>query len=164
MYKALVNETSLDISLDGDEVIMNENIFEWDMVKISEQSYHIIHNNKSYRAELISVNRDEKTVDLKINGKKFSVSVKDKMDLLLERLGMDKLVSAEIKDIKAPMPGLVLDVLVNEGDEVKKGDQVMVLEAMKMENVLKSPGDGTVKSIKVKKGDGVEKNQVMILF
>ena len=164
MYKALVNETSLDISLDGDEVKINENIFEWDMVKISEQSYHIIHNNKSYRAELISVNRDEKTVDLKINGKKFSVSVKDKMDLLLERLGMDKLVSAEIKDIKAPMPGLVLDVLVNEGDEVKKGDQVMVLEAMKMENVLKSPGDGTVKSIKVKKGDGVEKNQVMILF
>jgi len=164
MYKALVNDTSLDIAFDGEEVRINEEIFEWDMVKISDQSYHIIHNNLSYRAELISVDIETKSITLKINGKKYSVEIKDKLDLLLERLGMDKLASAEITDIKAPMPGLVLDILVSEGDEVKKGDQVMVLEAMKMENVLKSPGDGTVKSIKVKKGDGVEKNEVMILF
>jgi len=164
MYKALVNDTSLDIAFDGDDIKINDEAFEWDMVKISEQSYHIIHKNQSYRAELVSVNTAEKTVTLKINGKKYEVQVKDKLDLLLERLGMDKLASAEITDIKAPMPGLVLDILINEGDEVKKGDQVMVLEAMKMENVLKSPGEGIVKSIKVKKGDGVEKNEVMILF
>jgi biotin carboxyl carrier protein len=62
------------------------------------------------------------------------------------------------------MPGLVLSVLVKEGDEVKKGDNLFVLEAMKMENIIKSPADVTIKSIKIKASDKVEKNQVLIQF
>jgi len=164
MYKAIVNEKAHEIVLDKDQITIDGNPFEWDMVEIGKQSFHIIHKDKSYRAEVLSFDREAKSITLRINGNKYTVDVKDKLDLLLERLGMDKLASNEVKDIKAPMPGLVLDILVKEGDEVKKGDQIMILEAMKMENVLKSPGDGTVKTIKVKKGDGVEKNQVMILF
>jgi biotin carboxyl carrier protein len=77
---------------------------------------------------------------------------------------MNNLNSQAAKEIKAPMPGLIFDIKVKEGDEVKKGDAVLILEAMKMENILKSPGDGTVKSIKIKKGQSVEKNQVLIQF
>ena len=62
------------------------------------------------------------------------------------------------------MPGLVLKVLVNEGQEFKKGDNLLVLEAMKMENILKAPVDGTVKGIKIKAGDKVEKNEVLLLL
>ncbi|MEP2771713.1 MAG: biotin/lipoyl-containing protein [Fulvivirga sp.] len=164
MYKTIVNEQAMEIAFENEVIKIDGDTYEWDMVEIGNKSFHVIHKNKSYRAEVLAFNKQEKTLTVRINGSKYNVEVKDKLDLLLERLGMDKLAANEVKDIKAPMPGLVLDILVNEGDEVKKGDQVMILEAMKMENVLKSPGDGTVKSIKVKKGEGVDKNQVMILF
>jgi biotin carboxyl carrier protein len=74
------------------------------------------------------------------------------------------MTSASVSEIKAPMPGLVLNIMVQEGDEVKKGDNLMILEAMKMENSIKSPIDGTVKNLKVATGDKLEKNQVMITF
>jgi biotin carboxyl carrier protein len=62
------------------------------------------------------------------------------------------------------MPGMVLNVLVNEGQTVKKGDALLVLEAMKMENILKSPAEGTIKKITAVKGTAVEKNQILIQF
>jgi biotin carboxyl carrier protein len=92
------------------------------------------------------------------------VQLEDEHDQLLKQLGFDKLASGKVADIKAPMPGLVLKILVNQGDEVKKGDNLLVLEAMKMENILKSPVDGIVHTIKVLASDKVEKNQVMITF
>ena len=86
------------------------------------------------------------------------------MDELLEKLGMNKTSSSAIQDIKAPMPGLMIDIKVQEGHEVKIGDPLIILEAMKMENVIKSPREGTIKSIMVKKGQSVEKNQILIKF
>ena len=67
-----------------------------------------------------------------------------------------------INDIKAPMPGLILEVNVEEGAEVQEGDYLLVLEAMKMENTLTAPRDGVVKSVSIKKGETVEKNQLLI--
>jgi len=77
---------------------------------------------------------------------------------------LDSLASKKVNDIKAPMPGMVLNILVTEGQEVKKGDPLIVLEAMKMENILKSPTDGTIKKIAITKGIAVEKNQLLIQF
>lgn len=77
---------------------------------------------------------------------------------------MDNLNSNKVLEMKAPMPGMVLKVLVNAGDEVKKGDNLLILEAMKMENILKSTTDGTVSKVLVKQGDKVEKNQILIQF
>lgn len=93
-----------------------------------------------------------------------TLQLKDKNDMLLEKLGMNVASLSALKDIKAPMPGLILDLKVKEGDEVKKGDVVLILEAMKMENIIKAPGDGKVKSVKVNLKDSVEKNQVLIQF
>ena len=62
------------------------------------------------------------------------------------------------------MPGVVVDIVVGVGDSVVKDDPLVVLEAMKMENMLKSPSDGVVKSINIKKGDTVEKNRILINF
>ena len=86
------------------------------------------------------------------------------MDVLLEQMGIDMAAANVVNDLKAPMPGLVLEIPVSVGQEIKKGDQLIILEAMKMENVLKAVGDGVVKSIEVGKGDSVEKNQVLIKF
>jgi biotin carboxyl carrier protein len=164
MFKAKINSNSYDVKFEKSEAFLNEKIFDWDITKTGDRGYHIISNNTSYRAEIINIDKQLKTVLLKLNGKKIEVSLKDKFDLLLEKLGMDTVVTAKVNDIKAPMPGLIIEIQIKEGDEVKKGDPIMILEAMKMENILKSPGDGIVKSIKVKKGDSVEKNHILVLF
>ena len=85
------------------------------------------------------------------------------MDLLLEKLGIDNAATQGKNDVKAPMPGLILDVLVDIGDEVKKGTPLLILEAMKMENIIKSPGDGLVSDVLVKVGASVEKNHTLLL-
>jgi biotin carboxyl carrier protein len=79
-------------------------------------------------------------------------------------MGMTNTSSVKVNNVKAPMPGLIISLKVADGDEVKQGDPLLILEAMKMENILKSPGDGKVKSVKVKMGDSVEKNQILIEF
>lgn len=138
--------------------------FSWDVIEVKEGSYHVLKNNRSYTVEVIRMDKAEKTLTISVNGNKYQLNVKDKFDELLKSLGMDNMNSSKVNEIKAPMPGLVLDIRVAEGDVVKKGDPIIVLEAMKMENILKSPADGTIKKINVKKGVAVEKNQVLINF
>jgi biotin carboxyl carrier protein len=138
--------------------------FEWDVIEVKNGSFHILKNHKSYNLEVIKADAAEKTFLVSVNGNKYQLDVKDKFDELLKSLGFDNLNAKKVNEIKAPMPGLVLDVRVSVGDTVKKGDPIIVLEAMKMENIIKSPTDGVVSKINVKKGVAVEKNQVLINF
>jgi biotin carboxyl carrier protein len=124
----------------------------------------VIKNHKSYTVELLKAHPDEKNFFIKVNGKKFKFAVKDKYDELLKSLGMDNLTTTKVANLKAPMPGLVINIDVEVGQTVQKGDALLILEAMKMENVIKSPTDGIIKNILVKKGDAVEKNQVLLNF
>ena len=121
-------------------------------------------NGDTFTARLQDINRDEKTVTLYLNGKKLEVKLKEPLDDLLQSMGLDKLASAKVSAVKAPMPGLVLSVLVEPGQTVKKGDRLLVLEAMKMENIIKAGGDGMVGQILVDKGQAVDKNQTLIEF
>ena len=107
---------------------------------------------------------DPKLLDVFLNGIHYPVRIKDRTDLLLEEMGMDMGASDAAADLKAPMPGLVLDVLVATGDTVSKGAPLLVLEAMKMENMIKATADATVEAINVSTGDTVEKDQLMITF
>lgn len=115
---------------------------------------------KMYKIDNIS--RDSKEITFSLNGTFLTASVKDGQDLLLEKLGFKSELEASIGDLKAPMPGKILDILVNEGTEVALGDPVMILEAMKMENELKAPADGILETLHVEKGDNVEKNQLLL--
>ncbi|MGK7392156.1 MAG: acetyl-CoA carboxylase biotin carboxyl carrier protein subunit [Candidatus Cyclobacteriaceae bacterium M2_1C_046] len=163
MYQVLINEkVKKEITFEEEEILVDNQKLDWDLQKVNENEYHLLYKNKSYRVEIRK--EEEKTYSVKINGKKVTASVKDKLDLLLAKLGLDAGDTGKLQSIKAPMPGLIVDIKVKEGDVVEKGDMLLILEAMKMENVIKSPGEGTVKSVNVKKGDGVEKNQVMIQF
>ena len=135
-----------------------------DMIKIDESRYHIIKNNRSYDIEVLNQNNKSKIYTLLVNGTEYNVSLKDELAQLLDKMGMSAGASKKVKEIKAPMPGLVLDIHVEAGTEVKEGDAVLVLEAMKMENVIKSPADGTVKAIEIAKGNAVEKNEILISF
>jgi biotin carboxyl carrier protein len=133
-----------------------------DIKEITKEKFHVLMDNASHNAEVVSVDYDTKTCVIRVNHTNYSVEVKDQFDDLLHQLGMDDLNTKKVNDIKAPMPGLVLKVLVQDGQTIKKGDNLLVLEAMKMENIIKAPADGTIKSIKVVPSEKVEKNQVLI--
>jgi len=164
MYKTTVNQSAFDISLDDQGLIINDSRFDWNLVKVSDSTFHILLDNKSYNVEVVSSDAQTKSFCFKINGRKYIVDVKDKFDLLLEKMGMTNSTASKINSIKAPMPGLIIDLRVKEGDKVQAGDPLLILEAMKMENIIKASGDSIVKSLKVKKGESVEKNQVLIEF
>ena len=115
-------------------------------------------------ADVIDINAADKTFIIRINNNNYTVQLKDKHDELLQSLGMDGFNNQKESDIKAPMPGRVLDIMLRAGDPVVKGGGVLVLEAMKMENVIRSPVDGVVKRVSVVKDQAVEKNQVLIEF
>jgi len=125
---------------------------------------HLLKDDQSFRISYIDMDYETKTFSLQVNGNTYTVEAKDRFDLLLEELGMEDLASSAVNDLKAPMPGLVLSLEVKAGDTVSKGDALVVLEAMKMENVLKAASDAVVKNITVEVGKAVEKNQVLIEF
>jgi biotin carboxyl carrier protein len=163
--KVTVNKTTaIEVEFSDQGITVNGESFNWDIVKLGDGHFHILYNGKSYRAEVVNADRSAKTFTLKINNHRYITEVKDKFDLLLEKLGMNNGAAGKVNNIKAPMPGLIIEMKVKTGDAVKAGDQLLILEAMKMENILKSSGEGIVKSVKVKKGDTVEKNQVLIEF
>ena len=154
--KVQVNEC-FNFSFDGND-------FDWDCIEVKEGQFHILFKGQSLVADVIEANTNEKLFVIRINNNSYNVRLKDRYDELLQSLGMDMLNNQKQSKIKAPMPGRVLDVLLSEGDSVVKGDGVLVLEAMKMENVIKSPTDGVVKRIAVEKNQAVEKNEVLIEF
>jgi biotin carboxyl carrier protein len=164
MFQVNVNENQWQIELKSGKVWVNGKETPADIVRLSENVFHVLHGHRSYHVMLVEINREEKTAVLRVNGNHYNVSVRDKMDLLLQKLGMSNMASKKVDDIKAPMPGKVLSINVSVGTQLKKGDTVLILEAMKMENVLKSAGDATVKEIKVKQGEAVEKNQVLVIM
>ena len=148
----------------ADTVTLNGQPFAWDLADLGEGRFHVLHEGRSYNAEVVSVDFATKNIVLKLNGQRVELNAKDRFDLLLERLGMSNAAAAKVNELKAPMPGLIVDIRVQPGQAVQKGDPLLVLEAMKMENILKAPADGTVGTIKVNLRDNVQKGQVLVQF
>ena len=164
MLRVSLNDKHFQVEQDKDNLLINDKAFDWDMVEINEGRFHIIKDNQSFTAEVIKADYVEKSFQIKVGNKILDLVAKDRFDLLLEKLGMSGANDQKINDLKAPMPGLILDILVEVGDQVAKGDKLLILEAMKMENIIKAAGEGTIKQIKAEKGNNVEKNQVLIVF
>lgn len=166
MYKIKINDQSeltLETGKDGSYSINSEAINP-DILEIKPGIFSVIINNQSHNAEVIRRDDREKVFHIRVNGNVYKLQARDKYDELLHELGMDNLKSKKATDLKAPMPGLVVEVSVKEGEEVKQGDRLVVLEAMKMENILKAPADAVIKKIHVTKGNAVEKNEVLVVF
>lgn len=167
MYHAKINgKQQFDLEWDGKstEGKINGESFAADVITTGENKSHWILQNKSFNAEVVDLNLETKEAIIKVNGNTYQVQLKDRFDNLLMSLGMESAGVAKLKDLKAPMPGLVLDILVKDGDVVEKDTPLIILEAMKMENVIKCPAPGTIKKINALKGKAVEKNQILIEF
>lgn len=134
-----------------------------DIVEYKDGHFHIqLPDGQTRLANLVNADYKNKTITLEINKAQYEVVLKDEFDTLIEKLGFEKKTVAKLDNVKAPMPGTVLKILVTPGQAVVKGDPLIILEAMKMENVLKASADVVIKKILVKEGDPVEKNKVLI--
>ncbi|MCM4158168.1 acetyl-CoA carboxylase biotin carboxyl carrier protein subunit [Gramella sp. AN32] len=154
-YKVSVNNTfNFEFSQEEIEAL--------DIQRISENKFHLLKDRKSFSAEVFQPDFINRKYGIRINSNSYSVKINNELDQLIEEMGLSLGSSQQVNDIKAPMPGLILEVNVQEGDEVKQGDYLLVLEAMKMENTLTAPRDGIVKSISIGKGNTVEKGQLLI--
>ena len=127
--------------------------------------FFVLHyKNKSFNGEILDQNLEEHSVKIKINHRVFEIKRKYALQDLIAQVGLDKPKIKRLKELPSPMPGRVLKILVSVGDSIKPGDSLMSLEAMKMENILKSDGEGVVKEIIVSEQQVVEKGESLIEF
>jgi len=161
MFKAIIQGRTFLVEGKDNSIIDGVPV-EADFLEHKKGKFHVIFSGKSYSAEILSTDKTSRSCVVKVGNKAITVFIKDKYDDLLHEIGIDEVAGKKVNDIKAPMPGMVIKVMVQNGQLIKRGDSIVVLEAMKMENILKSPADGIVGKIHVAKGDKVEKNQVMV--
>jgi biotin carboxyl carrier protein len=155
-YKVLVNRNQA-ISLSEGEVkgldlVAESNPDEW----------HLLVDDSSYRVSVASYDAAARSLQVLVNDKLFHVAIENEYDLLVREMGFNAGVAHKISEWRAPMPGLVLDLLVEEGCEVQQGDPLLILEAMKMENIIKATGPGKIGKVHVGKGMAVEKGQLLL--
>ena len=141
--------------IDSDNITLNDS-------DINNQI--ILDNNKAKLVSVKEVNHELKRYQIQIDGRIYLVQISDAVDQQILKMNLKSKKSNQLKELRAPMPGLVRQVNVQVGDEVDSGDSLFILEAMKMENVLKSPVNGIVSDLFVKPGESVEKNQILLSF
>lgn len=158
MYKTTIGE----FQFEHDNAIQTSSDFS--LTKAAGGGYQCVFHGKSVIADVVKIDKESKQVVLRIEGKKYTIQIKEPIDLMLDRLGLNVKAGRKLHQLKSPMPGLIIKVLVKEGDAVKQGDPLLILEAMKMENVFKASGDAVVKSIRVAERQAVEKGEELIAF
>lgn len=168
--KAIINDKYYTVKFDNKNNadsftgLINDKKFKTDIKKIKDNYFSIIYKNKIFNVDIVDFLEENKEITLKVNNHLYKVNLKTQRDDILKEMGFDKTKQTKEKELKAPMPGRVLDILVKEGDKVSKDMPLLILEAMKMENILKANSEIIIKSIFVKKGESVEKNQLLIKF
>ncbi len=135
---------------------------ELDIIDLGENNFNIIEDNHSYNVKILNYDLQSKSYEVAVNGEIFHVLLKDELDQMIEDLGFEVMEQTTESKILSPMPGMVLEIFVNEGQEIKAGEKLLILEAMKMENVLKAKHDATVQKVHVITGQAIDKNQLLI--
>ncbi len=133
-----------------------------DILELPESNNHVLLNKKSFNVKIENGNFLTKEYTVSVNSNLYNVKIENDLDVLIKEMGFTIGTSKKTNEIKAPMPGIILSILIKEGQIVKEGDTLLILEAMKMENTIISPKDTIIKSVTIKSGETVEKGQLMI--
>lgn len=133
-----------------------------DLFRKTPTEFNLIQDNRSVNATLTESDVSGKKLLIEVEGEPFRMEIRDELDQMLDSMGFSTVSSKHIREIKAPMPGLVIEVSVQEGQEVMEGDRLLILEAMKMENSIMIQHNATIKRIAVRAGEAVDKGQVLI--
>ena len=155
---------TLKVNSDYEFKLNDLDISKADIIRLSKSKHHVLYNNKSIITETIDSNFNAKLYKVKVNNNTYNININNDLDILIKKMGFEVGISKLVNEIKAPMPGLILDISVEAGQEVKENDALLILEAMKMENIITSPRDGIIKNISVAKGNAVDKNELLIEF
>ncbi len=142
--------------------MVNGKAFDYQLIQKKKNEFQLNSNGKSYEIRILSVEGSH--IWMLVDDYEMRLDTKNELDLMMVKLGVDTGSALENAEVLAPMPGTILDIMVSPDQKVKKGDSLLVLNAMKMENVIKAPGDSQVDEIHVSPGDNVNKNQVLISF
>lgn len=135
-------------------------VIKWD----DERFFTLTYNGKEFFGEILEEKSEDHKLKIKINHRVFDIKKKGELDDLISALGLDVQKVRKLKELQAPMPGRIVNIAVTIGQELVVGDEILSLEAMKMENVLKAEGVGTVKAIHIAQNDVVDKGAVLIEF
>ena len=136
----------------------------WDWKPVGPGVFDVRMGTKNVRLETLEGPDADGHVRIRVNGVEHQLQVLDDQKMLLESMGMSAGADALEAHVEAPMPGKVLEVKVSAGDEVAAGDALLVLEAMKMENVLRAPRDGKIERVDAQVGEAVEKGAVLVAY
>ena len=153
-YKVMAN--GFEFTFDGAEIAVA------DLVHRTGNQFHLLHNNRSVNAEVLQYDAAAKTAQVLIEGELFEIKIKEELDQMLDQMGFSNVTVRQQKQIKAPMPGMVTAVAVTAGQQVKEGERLLILEAMKMENSIIIHNDATISRVAVKAGQAVDKGQVLV--
>jgi biotin carboxyl carrier protein len=146
--------------VDEKHISINGKIVEVDFESVSGQPvYSLIVDGKSHESY---VQQGDDNWQVLLRGRLYPVTVEDERERRLRAAAGSGVAESGEFLLKAPMPGLVVTILVEEGQEIKKGQVILILESMKMQNELKSPRDGTIGRIRVKAGESVEQRQTLL--
>lgn len=153
-YLITVNEEELHVN--------SSDVDSLDSIKVDAKNLHILDNNSAFQVEIVHSDFLNKTMSMSINGNMYDIKLQDEYDQQVKKMGLLVVTTQKLNEVKAPMPGLIVDIMVEVGQEIVEGTPLLVLSAMKMENIILAQGEGIIKSIEVKKDDAVEKGQVII--
>src|SRR5690554_1232889 len=152
MFEVTVGKNTFRVQRTEEGIHVDDSLLSVDVARVSDNTYSLIYEGKSFTGEIIRIDPRRRVVVIRINGKSYEAKIKDRFDLLLEKMGIGTNDASRLNVVRAPMPGLIVDMKVKAGDTVAERDPLLVLEAMKMENVLRAPGTGVVKAVHVAKG------------
>jgi len=163
MLALTVNDkNTFSVTEEDGRLVMDGTTVSWDVSEQPNGIISILCNGKSYTAIIEKTDRKAKEISLRLNGQVYKVVIKEPIDQLLNNMGIDLKAMQKAEPVKAPMPGMVLKILVAPGQQINKGDGLVILEAMKMENILKASANAVVKAIRVNERTAVEKGTVLI--
>jgi biotin carboxyl carrier protein len=164
LFNTIINDQLFHVEVDRERSVarINDEKLKFEIVEHKNGRIILRSGTKIYKFDNICVNGSN--VSFAMNGSFFDAKVKDEKDLLLEKLGFENHTENKAGDLRAPMPGKILEIMIQQGDKVSAGQPLIILEAMKMENELKAPAGGEISSLLVNTGENVEKNQHLLVI
>jgi len=146
---------------DGQETVGSDGaVVQWE----DHQYFTLTYNGQTFSGEVLEEKTESNFLLIKLNHRVFEIRKQGELDDLISAMGLDVPKVRKLKELQAPMPGRIVNIAVAIGQELEVGDDILSLEAMKMENVLKAEGVGIVKEINIKNDEIVDKGAVLIEF
>jgi len=161
-FRAHAGKRVFEVAFRDSRLLVNGEAVSYAFAPVAEGYYSLLIDGRSHTVAVAPAPGGRLRITL--DGRPIEVQVQDEKALLLERFGLSDTSDTADLEVHAPMPGLVLTVMVAPGEAVRAGDGLLVLEAMKMENELRALTDGVVKAIHVAPGDAVGKNTLLLEF